>query len=113
MVEGPESSEIEAAFTRIQISGYLDIRMSEIRISSGRLHVSDRNVFGVYTCPDIRIPDALYAVYSLSVGEIRKCFFLVKLHAFKLSFIFSFLFVDVCWLDDKVKVLFGKSSYRL
>ena len=41
---------------------YLDIRMSEIRISSGRLHVSDRNVFGVYTCPDIR-PDALYAAY--------------------------------------------------
>ena len=45
----------QAAFTRIQISGYLDIRISEIRISSGRLHVSDRNVFGVYTCPDIRM----------------------------------------------------------
>ena len=45
----------KAAFTRIQISGYLDIQMSEIRISSGRLHVSDRNVFGVYTCPDIRM----------------------------------------------------------
>ena len=26
---------------------------------------------------------------------------------------FSFLFVDVCWLDDKVKVLFGMFSYRL
>ena len=25
-------------------------------------------------------------------------------------FHFSFLFVDVCWLDDKVKVLFGKFS---
>ena len=41
--------------SRIQISGYLDIRMSEIRISSERLHVSDRNVFGVDTCPDIRM----------------------------------------------------------
>ena len=38
-------------------------------------------------------------------------FFLVKLHAFKLSSIFSYLFVDVCWLGDKVKVLFGKFSY--
>ena len=45
----------EAAFTRLQISGYLDIRMSEIRISLERLHVSNRNVFGVYTCPDIRM----------------------------------------------------------
>ena len=32
---------VEAAFTRIQTSGYLDIRMSEIRISSERLHVLD------------------------------------------------------------------------
>ena len=45
----------KAAFTRIQISGYLDIRMSKIRISWERLHVSDRNVFGVYTSPDIRM----------------------------------------------------------
>ena len=45
----------QAAFTRIQISGYLDIRMSKIRISWERLHVSDRNVFGVYTSPDIRM----------------------------------------------------------
>ena len=82
--------DAKAAFTRIQISGYLDIRMSEIRISSGRLHVSDRNVFGVYTCPDIRM--YYTRQYSLSVGEIRKCFLLVKLHAFKLSFIFFLSF---------------------
>ena len=52
-------------------------------------------------------------LYSLCVGEIRRCFFLVKLHAFKSSSIFFFLFVDVCWLDDKVKILCGKFSYRL
>ena len=54
-IRPPPIHSCKAAFTRIQISGYLDIRMSEIRISSGRLHVSDRNVFGVYTCPDIRM----------------------------------------------------------
>ena len=69
-----------------------------------------------------RHPDSLCAAYSLCVGEIRKCiffgqvaclqtlfhFFLAKLHAFKLSSSFFFPFVGVCWLDDKVKVLFGK-----
>ena len=40
-------------------------------------------------------------------------FLLVKLHAFTLSSNVSFLFIDVCWLNDKVKVLFGKFSYRL
>ena len=101
-------SQLMHPYPDIRISGYPDVRDPDIfgaftRVGSKRfrrLHVS-------------RHPDALYAAYSLSVGEIRKCFFLVKLHAFKLSFIFSFLFVDVCWLDDKVKVLFGKSSYRL
>ena len=39
--------------------------------------------------------------------------FLVKFHAFTLSFNFSFLFVDVCWLDNKVKVLFDRFSYQL
>ena len=93
---------------RLHVSRYPDVRDSDIfgaftRVGSKRfrcLHVS-------------RHPDALYAAYSLCVGEIRKCFFLVKLHAFKVSSIFSFLFVDVCWLDDKGKVLFGLFSYRL
>ena len=40
---------------------YTDIRMSEIRISSERLHVSDRNVFRVYMSQDIQ--DALYVAY--------------------------------------------------
>ena len=54
----------------IRISGYPDVRDPDIfgaftRVGSKRfrrLHVS-------------RHPDALYAAYSLSVGEIRKCFF--------------------------------------
>ena len=73
----------------IRISGYPDVRDPDIfgaftRVGSKRfrrLHVS-------------RYPDALYAAYSLCVGEIRKCFFLVKLHAFKLSSIF---FLSFCW----------------
>ena len=93
----------------------------DIRIS-GYPDVKDPDFFGAFTRVELkrfrrlhvsRYPDALYAAYSLCVGEIRKCFSLVKLHAFKLSSIFSFLFVDVCWLDDKVKILFGKFSYRL
>ena len=81
----------------IRISGYPDVRDPDIfgestRVGSKRfrrLHVS-------------RHPDAIYAAYSLCVGKIRKCFFfLVKVHAFKLSSIFSFLFVYVYWLDDK------------
>ena len=92
----------------IRISGYPDLRDpgifgASIRIGSKRfrrLHVS-------------RYPNALYAAYSLCVGEIRKClFFFVKLHVFKFSSIFPFFF-DVCWLDDKVKVLFGMFSNRL
>ena len=45
----------------------------------------------------------------------QKLFLLVKLHAFTLSsnINVSFLFIDVRWLNDKVKVLFGKFSYRL
>ena len=46
-----------------------------------RLHVS-------------RHPHALYAAYSQCVEEICKCFFLVKLHAFKLS---SIYFLSFCW----------------
>ena len=93
---------------------YPDIRMSEIRISSGRLHVSDRNVFGVYTCPDIRMHYTRpMMILAMCRRNTQMLFFLVKLHAFKLSSISSFLFVDVCWLDDKVNVLFGKFSYRL
>ena len=77
----------------IRISGYPDVKDPDIfgaftRVGSKRfrrLHVS-------------RHPDALYAAYSLSVGEIRKCFFLVKLHAFKLSFIYPFfLLMFVGW----------------
>ena len=80
----------KAAFTRIQISGYLDIRISEIRISSGRLHVSDRNVFGVYTCPDIRMHYTRHTRYVLE--KYANAFFFVKLHVFKFSSIFPSFF---------------------
>ena len=70
----------------IRISVYPVVRDPDIfraftRVGSKRfrrLHVS-------------RHPDTLYAAYSLSVGEIRKCFSLVKLHAFKLSEFHFFL----------------------
>ena len=72
----------------IRISGYPDIFGAFTHVGSKRfrrLHVS-------------RHPDALYAAYSLYVGEIRKCSFLVKLHAFKLSSIFPFfLLMFVGW----------------
>ena len=77
----------------IRISGYPDVKDPDFfgaftRVGSKcfrRLHVS-------------RYPDALYAAYSLCVAEIRKCFSLVKLHAFKLSFIFPFfLLMFVGW----------------
>ena len=66
----------------IRISGYPGVKDPDIlgaftRVGSKRfrrLHVS-------------RYPDALYAAYSLCVGEIRKSFFLlVKLHAFHTLF---------------------------
>ena len=70
--------------------------MSEIRISSGRLHVSDRNVFGVYTLS--RHPDVFYAAYSLSVGEMRKCFFWSRcMPSNSLSFFPLFLLMFVGW----------------
>ena len=39
-------------------------------------------------------------------------FLLVKLHAFTLSSNVSFIFIDVCWLNDKVKVLLGSSVFN-
>ena len=91
----PFGSHLGCVYTYpdIRISGYPDVRDPDIfgaftRVGSKRfrrLHVS-------------RHPDALYAAFSLSVGEIRMCFFLVKLHAFKLSFIFPiFLLIFVGW----------------
>ena len=73
----------------IRISGYPDLRDPDIfgastRIGSKRfrrLHVS-------------RYPDALYAAYSLCVGEIRKClFFFHQVACFQILFNFSFLFL--------------------
>ena len=46
---GTMRSESEAAFTRIQISGYLDIWMSGIRTSSQRLHACRIETFSTFT----------------------------------------------------------------
>ena len=93
----------------IRISGYLDVKDPDIfgaftRIGSKRfrrLHVS-------------RYPDALYAAYSLCVGEIRTCFFLVKLHAFKLSSIFPFfLLMFVGWTTrSKICLVSSAIDYK-
>ena len=82
---------VKAAFTHIQISGYLDIRISEIfgaftRVGSKRfrrLHVS-------------RHPDALYAAYSLCGRNTQLLFYgqvacLQTLFYFFLSFLFIFV----------------------
>ena len=80
----------------------MEIRMSEIRISSEkrfqRLHVS-------------RHPDVLYAAYSLCVAEIRKCFFFVKLHAFKLSSIFPFFLLIFVGLTTRSKFCLVSSVF--
>ena len=73
----------------IRISGYPDVRDPDIfgaftRVGSKRfrrLHVS-------------RHPDALYAAYSLSVGEIRKCFFFGQVACLQTLFHF---FLSFCW----------------
>ena len=60
-----------------------------------------------------RHPDALYAAYSLCESEMRKCFLFGQVACLQTLFHFSFLFVDLCWLGDMVKFLFGKFSYWL
>ena len=74
----------------IRISGYPDVKDPDIfgaftRIGSKRfrrLHVS-------------RYPDALYAAYSLCVGEIRKCFFFGQVACLQTLFHF---FLSFCCL---------------
>ena len=109
-----------------------NLRKSELRL---RLHVSryqDIWISGcqrsgylrsVYTC---RIETFLAftrvqtsrmhftAAYSLCVGETRNRLFFWStcMPSNSLPF-FSSLFVDVCWPGEKVKILFGKFSYRL
>ena len=99
----PSAAFAEAAFTRIQISRWISgcLRSGYLR----SVYTCWIEMLSAFTRVQTR-PDALYvyAAYSLCVGEIRKCFFLVKLYAFKLSSIFLFLFVNVCWLDDKCRV---------
>ena len=56
---------------------------------------------------------AILSQSSLCVGEIRKGFFFGKVACLQTLFPFSFPFVDVCWLDDKVNIFFVKLSYRL
>ena len=87
---------------RLHVSRYPDIWISGCQ-RSGYLRT-------VYTCrietfsAFTRVQTSgciIYAVYSLCVGEIRKCFLFVKLHAFKLSSIFPFFLLKfVGWMTS-------------
>ena len=76
-------------------------------ITSTRLH----RISGY---PDVRDPDifgALTRVGSKRIIKYANAFFFGQVACLQTLFHYFLLFVDVCWLDDKVKVLFGKFSY--
>ena len=99
---------------RLHVSRYPDIWISGCQ-RSGYLR-------GVYTCR-IETFSAFTRVQTSGCiirGILAKCrrntqmfFFFGQVACLQTLFHFFLSFVDLCWLDDKVKVLFGKSSYRL
>ena len=103
---------------RLHVSRYPDVWISGCQ-RSGYL----RSVY-MYTCrietfnkfsafPRVQTSGCI-AAYSRCVEEIRKCFFFRQVASLQTLFHF---FLSFCWcllaqLDIKVKVLFGKFSYR-
>ena len=99
---------------RLHVSRYPDIWISGCQRSGylGSVYTCRIETFSAFT--RLQISGCIIrGILAMCRRNTQMLFLLVKLHAFTLSSNVSFLFIDVCWLNDKVKVLFGKFSYRL
>ena len=85
--------------------------MSEIRYLRS-VHTCRIETFSAFT----RVQKSrciIRSIFAMCRRNTQNAFCFIRVASLQTIFHFSFLFFDICWLDDKVRVLFGKFSYSL